>query len=53
MKGGVKELNNLEEKTSSSVSSLVGESHEPRKLDVFDPAKYDFALFGIGVNEKL
>ena len=24
-----------------------------RKLDVFDPAKYDFALFGIGVNEKL
>ena len=24
-----------------------------RKLDIFDPVKYDFALFGIGVNEKL
>lgn len=24
-----------------------------RKLDVLDPVKYDFALFGIGVNEKL
>jgi len=23
-----------------------------RKMDINDPVKYDFALFGIGVNEK-
>ena len=27
--------------------------HKLRKMDSEDPAKYDFALFGVGVNKEL
>lgn len=27
-------------------------THELRKLDPLDPVKYDFALFGLGVEQK-
>ena len=27
-------------------------THQLRKFDPADPVKYDFALFGIGINEK-
>ncbi|MGF7230681.1 DUF2400 family protein, partial [Arachidicoccus sp.] len=43
---------NLLDRKQTDWNAAVELTHHLKKLDNEDPAKYDFALFGLGVTEK-
>lgn len=47
-----RELGLITRKTND-IKALIELDENLRKLDAMDPVKYDFALFGIGVNQKM
>ncbi|SFN36937.1 TIGR02757 family protein [Salegentibacter flavus] len=51
--GNVARKLKLLKRKANDAKALMELDNSLRKMDPVDPVKYDFALFGIGVNEKL